>query len=138
MFPRTSRYIAVASGSNTGLVYSEAQFECEKIGSGLAIVRNQSDHDSLINIINTSGFLQNMPPSDVLFLYTRVWISGKKTNGQWRWYTGEPIPNPWFWAPGENDEIGTACARVAIDMYPIEFRDASCTTNGDFIKMLCE
>jgi len=138
MFPRTSRYIAVASGSDTGLTYDEAQLECEKIGSGLAIVRNQSDHDSLIKSINTSGLLQNMPPSEDPYLYKRVWISGKKTNGQWRWYTGELIPTPWFWAPGENDQSGTACARVTIDMYPVEFRDASCTIYEIFIKLLCE
>ena len=138
MFPRTSRYIAVASGSDTGLTYDEAQLECEKIGSGLAIVKNQSDHDSLINTINTSGILQNMlilawPYQS---LYTRVWISGKKTNGQWRWYTGEAIPNPWFWAQGENDYVGTACARVSIDLSPFLFRDSACVDR--MIKLLCE
>jgi len=136
VFPRTSRCIAVARGSNTGLNYNEAQLECERIGSGLAIVRNQSDHDSLINIINTSGLLQNVPPSDEPYMYTRVWISGKKTNGQWRWYTGEPIPNQWFWAPGENDEVGTACARVVINVNTFPVRDITCPDK--FIKMICE
>jgi len=138
MFPRTSRYIAVASGSDTGLTYDEAQLECEKIGSGLAIVRNQSDHDSLINTINTSGLLQNMliPKWPYESLYTRVWISGKKTTGPWQWYTGETIPNPWFWAPGENDYVGTACARVVIELNPFLLRDSDC---GDImIKLLCE
>jgi len=132
MFPRTSRYIAVASGSDTGLTYDEAQLECEKIGSGLAIVRNQSDHDSLINIINTSGLLQNM----LVYTNLRVWIGGKKTTGPWQWYTGELIPDTWLWAPGENDHVGTACARVTIDMNPFLIRDNIC--EDMFLKMICK
>jgi len=119
-----------------GFNYNEAQLECEKIGSGLAVVQNQSDHNSLINTVYTSGILLNIPPSSNAYLYTRVWIGGKKTDGQWRWYTGEPIPSTWFWAPGENDNVGTACARVVIDVNPFEIRDNSCL--GDFITLLCE
>jgi len=131
------RYIAVEkSAVSSGYTYDEAQTECEKIGSGLAIVRNQSDHDSLINTINTSGLLQNMPTLDYPFLYTRVWISGMKTTDQWQWYTGEPIPEAWFWAPGENDRVGTACARVAIYVNPFEIRDSVC--DDAYIKMICE
>jgi len=59
-----------------------------------------------------------------------------KTTGEWQWYTGEPIPEAWFWAPGENDEVGTACARVVIDVNPFEIRDATC--GYVYGKLACE
>ena len=128
--PRVRRYVGMFS--KNVLTYDKAQQECEKIGSGLAIVRNQSDYDSLINTINTSDMLLDIPSGD--YVYERAWISGKKTTDQW--YTGEPIPEAWFWAPGENDQVGTACARVMIDVNPFEIRDSSCDSN--IIKMICE
>ena len=129
------RYIAVEKGTQSldrfCFTYDEGQVECEKIGSGLAIVRNQSDYDSLINTINTSDMLLHM-----LYVYTRAWISGMKTTDQWQWYTGEPIPEAWFWAPGENNHVGTACARVIIDVNPFEIRDSWC--DSDIQKIICE
>ena len=120
--------------SKNVLTYDKAQQECEKIESGLAIVRNQSDYDSFINTISTSDMLLDIPSGD--YVYERAWISGKKTTDQWQWYTGEPIPEAWFWAPGENDRVGTACARVMIDVNPFEVRDSSCDSNIN--KMICE
>ena len=134
------RYIAVEKGTQSldrfGFTYDEAQVECEKIGSGLAIVRNQSDYDILINTINMSGMVLHMPTSDSYYLYTRAWISGMKSTGEWQWYTGEPIPEAWFWAPGENDQVGTACARVIIDVNPFEIRDRWC--DDAYMKIICE
>ena len=75
-------------------------------------------------------------PSDDPFTNARVWISGMKSTEQWQWYTGEPIPGHWFWAPGENDQIGTACARVVIDVNPFEFRDSWC--DDDHANLICE
>ena len=120
--------------SKSILTYDKAQVECEKIGSGLAIVRNQSDYDSLINTINTSDMLLYIPSGD--YVYTRAWISGMKTTGEWQWYTGEPIPEAWFWAPGKHNRVGTACARVIIDVNPFEIHASQCYSNIN--KMICE
>jgi len=76
----------VENGSVTqSFNYDQGQAECEKIGTGLAIIRNQSDYNALMSTINKSGILLSKK-------VTVIWISGRKSLGSWKWYTGEVIP----------------------------------------------
>ena len=136
IFPRVNRYIAVESGSVTdSFNYDQAQTECEKIGSGLAIMRNQSDYNALISTVNKSGILLNAY-SGVVERDGKVWISGRKSSGSWKWYTREIIPTPWFWTPGQPDATFDACARLRTVTSPFEINDSFCTSY--FHKLACE
>ena len=136
IFPRVNRYIAVESGSVTdSYTYDQAQTECEKIGSGLAIMRNQSDYNALISTVDRSGILLNAFSGDVE-TDGKVWISGRKSSGSWKWYTGEVIPTPWFWTPGQPDATFDACARLRTVTSPYEINDEMCDTY--YYKLACE
>jgi len=80
------------------VTYDEAQQECTKVGSGLAIVRNQSDLD-LVRALTTTSRIDLQTQT---LHYAFVWISGRKDDDVWQWYTGEEIPLEWpFWGTNE-------------------------------------
>ena len=116
--------------------YGQGQAECEKIGTGLAIIRNQSDYNALMSTVLKSGILldkrQNNNEID-----DKIWISGRKSSGSWKWYTGEVIPTPWFWLPGEPNYGG--CARLRTVTSPFEVKDHDCVEPVSFFyKLACE
>ena len=120
------------SGSDTlKYNYDQAIAECQKIGSGLATIKNASDYDAFITIIQNSGLLLPEFPS----LLERIWISGKKEDGIWRWHDGEAIPEPWYWHTNQPGFDG-GCARVNTENNGIRIKNFECSPL--FYQMLCE
>jgi len=118
--------------------YYQAQAECEKIGSGLAIIRNQSDYNALMSTVNRSGILLNAYSGDTE-IDGKVWISGRNSSGSWKWYTGEAIPTPWFWTPGQPNDPYDSCARLRTVTSPFEINDNTCDhPNHYYYKLACE
>jgi len=129
--PRTLRYIAVQGGlANQTFNYDEARLECAKIGTDLAIIRNDTDFNILMNTVQRSGMF--IP--DFGAQKERMWISGRRTDEVWRWHTGEEIPDPWLWDTGFPTDNN--CARINTEKDEIYIRSFLCSTN--FYQMLCE
>ena len=118
--------------------YDQGQVECEKFGTGLAIIRNQSDYNALMSTINKSGILLNKP-TQIEVIDNKIWISGRRSAGLWEWYTGEVIPTPWFWSPGQPDDTFDGCARIYTGVSPFQINDNECGAPGHlYFKLACE
>jgi len=138
IFPRVNRYIAVERGSvNQSFNYDQGQAECVKIGTGLAIIRNQTDYNALMSTINKSGILLNRPSKTENDL--KIWVSGRKLSKLWTWYTGEVIPTPWFWNPEHPGTALYGCARLIAVTSPFGINDYACDHPGHYYyKLACE
>jgi len=138
VFPKSGRYIAMGS-VNKNVTYGEAQQECTKVGSGLAIVRNQSDLD-LVRALTTTSRI-HLLTKDLRFAF--VWISGRGVDGVWQWYTGEEMPKEWpLWGsnePSTDNLIGDSCIRMKSDIRMngfLQIRAGSCGHLSN--SFLCE
>ena len=106
--PKDYRYIAFTTGASLR-DYDAAQEECEGVGSGLAIIRNQSDWDALQTTVKQSRITVMLED----FHFSKMWISGRKRSSNWRWYTDEIFGEDWpFWAQNQPNVDGEACARI--------------------------
>ena len=118
--------------------YDQGQTECEKIGTGLAIIRNESDYNALVSTINRSGILLSRPKWNENDF--KIWVSGRKSSGTWTWYTGEVIPTPWLWS-SESPRVGASegCARLIAVTSPFAINDYVCDHPGHYYyKLACE
>ena len=134
----TNCYKVIPVGDD-GINWFDAQKACERLGSNLASIHDQSEQDYIVSLIDPTSFGNNA---------RGPWIGLNRTalhSQIWQWSDGTSV-NFYNWNPGEpndahgNTTDGEACVNLWISSYTVRWNDIHCLAdrysyNGVFYQM---